>query len=38
MINNFALKLIKSATLIEKLLFLSKPRHEHHVRAEGPGA
>ena len=27
-----------NATLIEKLLFISKPTHEHYVRAEGPDA
>jgi len=31
-------KLIKSTTLIEKLLFISKSTHEHYVLAEGPDA
>ena len=30
-------KLIKITTLIEKLLFISKPTLEHYVPAEGPG-
>jgi len=38
MVNNFLSKLIKITTLIEKLLFISKPTLEHYVLAEGPGA